>query len=205
MATVTGEPRFRDSVRSLLRERILDAATELVVEGGWAQMRMAHLSDRVGISRQTLYNEFGSKPALGEALVGRETERFLAGVAEQLRAHDDPTDGIGAAVEYTLRAAGRNPLLRAILTATRGGAQELLPLLTSRSAPILAASAALVLDHARTSWPRLAIDDEELLVLVDSIVRLTVSHVVLPAAPPERTAERISRLAGRLIATDPVS
>jgi AcrR family transcriptional regulator len=194
------ESRFRDRMKSVLRDRVLDVATELVADGGWAQVRMGDVSARVGISRQTLYNEFGSKPALAEALVARETERFLAGVERELAAHDDLAEAIAAAVEFTLRAAAGNPLLRAILTATRGGAEELLPLLTTRSAPILSASTELLLGYARDRWPDLGPPDDELELIAESMVRLTVSHIVLPTGPPERTAAQLRLLVERLLA-----
>ena len=64
--------RFRESVRSLLREQVLDAAYQLVAADGWSVLRMAGIARAAGISRQTLYNEFGSKEAIGKALVQRE-------------------------------------------------------------------------------------------------------------------------------------
>ena len=38
---------------------------------------MARLADAVGVSRQTVYNEAGSKPLLARAMILRELERFL--------------------------------------------------------------------------------------------------------------------------------
>src|SRR3954453_14336790 len=108
MAAMTGASSFRDSVRSLLEERALDAAVELIATEGWGQMRMVDVGARVGVSRQTLYNVFGSKQGLGEALVMREADRFLAAVVEELRRHDDPADALAAAVGYSLGAAGEN-------------------------------------------------------------------------------------------------
>ncbi len=64
--------RFRESVRSLLREQVLDAAYRLVAAEGWNGLRMTSIARAAGISRQTLYNEFGSKEAIGNALVQRE-------------------------------------------------------------------------------------------------------------------------------------
>ena len=72
-----------------------------------------------GVSRPTLYREFGTKDGVGEALVAREADRFFSGIAEQLEQHDDPPEGVRAAVRFTLDEAGGNPLLRAILTGSR--------------------------------------------------------------------------------------
>ena len=38
-------------------ERVVAAAAELTLEAGWAGVTMGKLADRVGVSRQTVYNE----------------------------------------------------------------------------------------------------------------------------------------------------
>ena len=63
-----------------LRDRLCDAATTVIAEEGWARVTMARLADEVGVSRQTVYNEIGTKSDLAEAVVLRELDRFLAGV-----------------------------------------------------------------------------------------------------------------------------
>lgn len=190
---------FRDSVRSLLREHLLDAASQALVDGGWANLKMADIARTVGVSRQTVYNEFGNKSALGEALAMREAERFLTQIAEQLaREPDDFAKSVYTAVEFTMRAAAENPLLRAVLTATRGGATELLPFVTSRSEPILLSAKAVLQRYFDEHGPDTALADAERGFLIESIVRLVVSHVVMPLASPEEVAENIAWLATRV-------
>ena len=46
----------------------------------WPAVRMVDVAAAAGVSRQTLYNEFGSKEGLARALVRRETDRYLDGV-----------------------------------------------------------------------------------------------------------------------------
>ena len=53
------------------RARILDAAGELFVEGGFAGTSVAAIAGRAGVSAETVYQAFGSKPALLDALVRR--------------------------------------------------------------------------------------------------------------------------------------
>jgi AcrR family transcriptional regulator len=53
------------------RGRILDAAGELIVAGGFAGTSVAAIASRAGVSAETVYQAFGSKPALLEALVQR--------------------------------------------------------------------------------------------------------------------------------------
>jgi len=86
MTTAEG---IRAQARQRLRDAMLDAARELALgAGGWAGVRMGAVAHAVGVSRQRLHAEFGTKDALGQVLVLRETERFLTGVVGTLHACD---------------------------------------------------------------------------------------------------------------------
>ncbi len=52
-----------------LRDQIVAAARRRTLAHGWNGITMARLADDVGVSRQTIYNEMGSKTHLAEALV----------------------------------------------------------------------------------------------------------------------------------------
>ena len=62
----------RADTRRRMREAMLSAAHGLAVARGWGAVRMGEVAQHVGVSRQTLYAEFGSKEALGQALVLRD-------------------------------------------------------------------------------------------------------------------------------------
>ena len=51
---------------STLRDRLVIAAIEFTTTKGWAALTMTKLADRVGVSRQTVYNELGAKPQLAD-------------------------------------------------------------------------------------------------------------------------------------------
>jgi AcrR family transcriptional regulator len=197
---MTARENFRSTVRMLMRDRLLDAAGELTGDRGWAQVRMSDIAARVGVSRQTVYNEFGSKQALAEALVSRVVDHFLVGVAEQLEQNkDDFPRAIAAAVEFTLRLAGEEPLLKAVLTASRGGADDLLPFLTTESEPLLRGASSVVIGAIEEYWPDLPITGEQREFAVETIVRLVVSHLVMPLTSPEETARQIAWLVYRAV------
>lgn len=177
--------------RTRTREALLDAAYARTVAEGWHAMRMADVAADAGLSRQTLYNEFGTKPALGEALVLRETERFLDAITRHLHDAPSPVEAVAAAVGYTLREGAEDTLLKAVLTSAQGGDDSLLPFLT-RSEPVLHASSDVLVEFLVAEWPEFERSDVEL--VVDALVRLTVSHLVLPIDPPEVTAARLARL-----------
>ena len=95
------------------RDRIVAAAVEMITSSGWASVTMVRLAESVGVSRQTVYNEVGSKPALAEAMVLEELARFL-GIVE--RAFDDEPDQNG----FVDDTADRLDYLRTHLTAVHG-------------------------------------------------------------------------------------
>ncbi|WP_217570480.1 TetR family transcriptional regulator [Streptomyces sp. GbtcB7] len=189
--------RFRENVRSLLREQVLDAAYELVAAEGWSKLRLAAIARVAGISRQTLYNEFGSKEAIGQALLLREAERFLLGIQQELDAHrDDLETAAAAGVGFALRQAADNALIKAILTAARGGDDELLAYLTTRPEPVFDTAVAMLDAYAADAWPD--VDTESRSLAVETVVRLTVSHIVQPASSSEESARRIGRITARI-------
>src|SRR3954467_12669000 len=99
------------------RDALLDAAYDAAVSGDWARTRMVDVARAAGVSRQTLYNEFGTKDALAQALTLRETDRFLDAVDAALVGHTGtPAEAIGVAVAESLRLAADNPLVKAVLT-----------------------------------------------------------------------------------------
>jgi AcrR family transcriptional regulator len=189
--------RFRESVRSLLREQVLDAAYRLVASEGWRGLRMAGIARAAGVSRQTLYNEFGTKEAIGKALVQRELEGFLIGIQHELDANrGDLRAAAAAGVAYTLQQAVDNPLIKAILLAARDGDDDLLAYLTTRPEPVFATAMAMLDAYAIEAWPE--VDAESRGLAVETIVRLTVSHIVQPVASPEESARRIALITTRI-------
>ncbi|MBD0716130.1 TetR/AcrR family transcriptional regulator, partial [Streptomyces sp. CBMA370] len=98
------------------REALLDAAHAALVHRPWSTVRMADLAAIARVSRQTLYNEFGSKEGLARALVRREADAFLAGVRRLLAVPGPPERNLVAVAEWTVTRAAAHPLLRALLT-----------------------------------------------------------------------------------------
>ncbi|MBO8192587.1 TetR/AcrR family transcriptional regulator [Streptomyces oryzae] len=111
------------------RETLLDAAHVAVRAQPWAVVRMVDVAAAAGVSRQTLYNEFGSKEGLGAALVERLLEDFLDGAgraaAEACRGGGDPAVCCAAAARWVLRTARAEPIVRGALTGSFGARMPL--------------------------------------------------------------------------------
>jgi AcrR family transcriptional regulator len=188
MVSVAGQ--FRERARNQFRDEALDAAARLVVARGWQGLQMREVARQVGVSRQTLYNEFTHKHGLAQALLLRLTERFLDGIEHALDSADEPRHAWSAAVRYTLETAADEPLLKVVLTTD--GSDEFLPLLTTEGAPIVQAARDRIVAVLQRRWPNL--NQADVTIAAEAAARLTLSHVMLPLHPADQVADDVSRL-----------
>ena len=195
---MTSAPQQAAPSAPTMRERIVEAAVALTTEVGWARVTMATIADRVGVSRQTVYNEVGTKPGLAEAMILHELDRFLGVVSEAFDHHpEDLVAAIREASRGVLVLAQDNLLLHAVVSATHGADTELLPLLTTHAESLLAAAKIVVAD--RIEPYELGMGDEHLEAAIDMVVRVVLSHVMQPSGPPERTAADIAWISERVL------
>ena len=186
------------AVSASLRQRIVDAAVGLTTEVGWSQVTMAKLADRVGVSRQTVYNEIGTKPALAEAMILAELDRFLQVVSAAFDRHPhDLVGAIRAASGAVLELAQDNRLLHAVVSATHGADTELLPLLTTHAESLLAAAKLVVAD--KVAPYDVQVDAAHLEAAIDMVVRVVLSHVMQPSASPAETADDLAWISARVL------
>lgn len=73
------------------RNEILDAAIEILIERGYRETTMLAVARRANASKETLYNWFGDKSGLFEALIKRNAERLQAAIAPFLEG-DGPVE-----------------------------------------------------------------------------------------------------------------
>ena len=198
MTTTAPRPAFADASRELLRATVLDAVGELAADRPWAQVTMADVAERAGVSRQTLYNAFGSRQELAQAYVMREAERFVGAVEGAVReAAPDARAALRAAVEIFLSAAQTHPVIRAVVGSEDG--DELLPLLTTRGGPLVGEVTERLTKILVESWPGLPRADA--FRVADALVRLAISHAALPGGPPARTADDLALVLGPCLDT----
>jgi AcrR family transcriptional regulator len=192
----TGRTYLADN-RRRLRQSLVDAARALTVERGWDGVRVADVAASVGVSRQTVYNEFDNKAGLAAAVAAAEIETFLVTVRAALFEHGADIRAAGRAAIYAVLAqAAGNPLVRAILTSEHDGG-GFVPYLTTDSGMLLRAAKAVLHEWAATFLPQLG--EEVVGPATDAIVRLVVSHVMLPVATPGHTADTLAELFVRLL------
>jgi AcrR family transcriptional regulator len=183
------------------RQQIIAAAVEMTARTGWSSVTMGRIADVVGVSRQTVYNEMGSKQSLAEAMVLNELIGFLAVVDAAFDHHpEDPVESIREATRGVLDLARDNTLLRAIVSTTHGGESDLLPLLTTRAESLLTTAKNVI--ARRLDVFDLPLTRRELSAGIDVVVRVALSHIMQPSGTPKRTADDIAWIADRVLRAD---
>jgi len=185
-------------VAGSIRERVIEAAVEVTTTSGWSGVTMGRLAERVGVSRQTVYNEVGTKEALAEAMILGELDEFLTVVDGAFTEH--PTDlvaAIEAAAGGVLEFAQGNALLKAVVTATHGSDTELLPLLTTHAGSLLDTAKGVL--AARVATYDVGLPADRLAAAIDMVVRVVLSHVMEPSGAPDETARDLAWIAGRVL------
>jgi AcrR family transcriptional regulator len=182
------------AARELLRDTLLDAVRRELEQREWGAVRMADIATVAGVSRQTLYNEFGSREALAQVFVLREAGRFIAAIEGALDAHrDDPRAALTAAFGLFLTAAAEDPLIGSAIA----GSGDMLPFLTTQGQPLVQGAAERLRAAILARWPQAPPRDAGL--LAECLVRLAISYATLPAAPAGMTASSIAELLGPFI------
>jgi AcrR family transcriptional regulator len=173
--SVAAPTPYAVAARELLRETLFDGARRELEHRGWNEVTMADVARAAGVSRQTLYNEFGSREEFAQAFVLREAVRFVRAIESALDAHrDDPRQALTAAFGLFLTAAAEDPLIRAAI----GGQGEMLPFVTTQGQPLVRGAAERLTEAMRSRWPQASEHDAAL--LAECLVRLAISYATLP-------------------------
>ena len=184
---------FRSEVQGLLRERLLTAAQQMIESSGWASVTMSRLAAAVGVSRQTVHTELGTRHGLAEALALRELTGFLDLVRDRMAAETDIVEGVRSACRGALELGESSLLVRTVLgSATSENDADFLTILTTESGEIVEAACAAVTACAREFYPPLPLTDAELDVAAEAIVRLVLSALTRPSKPPADAADDIA-------------
>jgi AcrR family transcriptional regulator len=86
---------------SISRDRILEATEALILDGGFAQATVSELAGRAGVSRATVFSQFGSKLGVLEALAVRCAGGPTMRAIRDAVALDDPDRIVAAVVDAT--------------------------------------------------------------------------------------------------------
>jgi AcrR family transcriptional regulator len=166
-----------------LRGRILAATQRCLSRYGAAKTGIADVASEAGVSRQSVYNHFETRPKLFASALTEAGEQFAERVAAFLAGREgEPIDLVVDAVVYVVRELPRDPVLGAVATLERGRGAFLLDL--GRSLTREFSRRALAPVKARCG----AAKSQDFDVLADLMLRMTLSLFVvpLPGTPSER-------------------
>ena len=170
---------------------MLDVVLALHRAGTWEETGLQRTAAAAGVSRQTLYNLFRHRDGITQALLSRETGRLLDGAGRrwhQARTRGaEPADCLTAAAAWMLAASRSHPLLHSFLP---GHAHEppdtgnpaLTDLLTEIRRRLTGATGPEGHPHA-----------------VETILRQTLSYLLLPAESHRHARAQIAHTARHLL------
>lgn len=182
---------YAEASRVLLRDSILDGMRELLLSRDWSAITLSDVARAAGISRQTIYNEFGSRQGLAQGYALRLADRLV----DQI--HDAINDNVGDVYAAFLQGfrdffteSAADPLVISLLTGT--SKPDLLQIITTDSAPIINRCSARLTESFMGSWVRCS--EEDAGVLARAIVRLAMSYVSMPPEADHDVARDLARL-----------
>src|SRR5580658_2676254 len=186
-------PRVAGQIDRAKNEAILDAASDVIFERGLSAP-LDEIARRAGVSKQTIYNHYGSKVDLMRALIDRRSQSISAPL-EAPSADAHPEEALAAFAEVLLKTIriDRAVAMLRLLIESAGREPELVQGVLPRGFGRDKLAAFLALE-ARQG--RLAIEDA--VEAADFFAGMVVSqHQIngLLGLPSELCDERISRLA----------
>ncbi|WP_017588235.1 TetR/AcrR family transcriptional regulator [Nocardiopsis ganjiahuensis] len=110
-------PAEQERLRTV-RERLVDQATSVVAEVGWADASVTAVASAAGISAGSVYQHFPSKAALAVEVFRRAAGREVEVLGEVLHGDGDPVERLAHGVGvFSRRAMERRGLAYALLAA----------------------------------------------------------------------------------------
>ncbi len=192
----TGRTPYAEAARELLRQTLFGAAREQMEERPWSEVTMSDVAAAAGVSRQTLYKEFGNRNEFGLAFVISEGEHFLDEVDQAVIANqEDPRKAVAAALELFLTTAADDPLIKMLLS--DDGTGGMLPFVTTQGMPVVQWATARLATTIEAGWPQAP--QADVLLLSEVLVRLAISYITAPSEAPDTIASSVAELLGPFI------
>ena len=182
---------YAEASRALLRDSILDAMREELLSQDWSAITLTDVARTAGVSRQTIYNEFGSRQGLAQSYALRLADWLVDAVAGAI---DSNEGDVYAAFLEGFRGffseSAADPLVISLLS---GEAKpDLLQIITTDSGPIITHCSSRLSDAFMQSWVHTTESDAG--VLARAIVRLAMSYVSMPPEADHDVAADLARL-----------
>ena len=173
-------------------EKILDAALAQFLDFGLRRTTVEDIAVRAGVSRVTVHRRFGRKDDLIQGVIMRELALFLRELDAALAPLETLEEKLVEGFVVTMRAARTDPLIARVL---KTEPEALLPELTVRGGPFLAAATAYLVAAARTEAPGVLEDD--VAAVGEIFIRLIASFTLTPSSTARLDDDRAARAYAR--------
>ena len=182
---------YAEASRVLLRDSVLDAMRDLLLTRDWSAITLSDVARAAGISRQTIYNEFGSRQGLAQGYALRLADRLVDAIHAALDANvGNFFEAFLAGFRSFFAQSASDPLVISLLSGV--AKPDLLQIITTDSGPIITRASARLSLALTTTW--VATSDEDAGVLARAIVRLALSYVSMPPEADHDVARDLARL-----------
>jgi len=174
-----------------MRDSVLDAMRAELLTKDWSAITLSDVARTAGVSRQSIYNEFGSRQGLAQGYALRLADRLVDAVGGAIEGN---VGDVHAAFLTGFRAffvdSAADPLVISLLS---GAAKpDLLQIITIDSGPIITHCSRRLADAFLDSW--VSADPADAGVLARAIVRLAISYVSMPPEADHDVAADLARL-----------
>jgi AcrR family transcriptional regulator len=160
--------------------RILSAVDEEIAEHG-AEIRLADIARRLGVTRQTVYRYFPNADALLIASAMRAVNGFIDQVADHVSGLNDPVTAVVESVSFGVENLSGDPQLESLLTRRDEG--EAVTSLTSDTAIAFCLS---VFHRLDVDWKLHGFDTIALRELAEMTLRTVQSMLTDPGQVPRK-------------------
>jgi len=168
---------YAEASRALLRDSVLDAMRDLLLTRDWSAITLSDVARVAGISRQTIYNEFGSRQGLAQGYALRLADRLVDAIHAALDANvGNIYEAFLAGFRSFFAESASDPLVISLLSGV--AKPDLLQLITTDSAPIITRASQRLVSAFNQTW--VVISDADAGVISRAIVRLCLSYVSMP-------------------------
>ncbi len=182
---------YHQATRRLLRQSVFDSVLELQADKAWSAITMTDIARTAGVSRQTLYNEFGSRHDVAQQYILRLVDGYLDQVETDIAEHPgDARAALETAFRSFLTMAAADPMVRSAIEGT--ASDDVLRLMTSEAGTLLASASERLARIFADSWARLSPDDAHR--LGRHLVRHALSYVTIAPGTEEDPAADMSLL-----------
>ncbi|MFT4201120.1 TetR family transcriptional regulator [Gordonia sp. (in: high G+C Gram-positive bacteria)] len=188
---------YAQASRSLLRNSLLDGLRGLLVEKDWSQVRMSDVAAAAGVSRQTVYNEFGTRYGLAQAYAQRLTVQLASIVSDALADHPDDLEGaLHDGFGEFFAGVATDPMIASLLA---GEAKpDLLKIVTTDAGPLIT-TASEILRQAMADSAWLSMGDDDALRISRALTRMAMSYVTMPPEGDRDVAADLASIIGPAI------